>query len=154
MKRSVLLAVLLLAAAGPAPGTEYVGALTLVYDPAVWRVQEGALGRWTAEPAGSGAQSVTIRTDYGGPCSQEAMAALAETAPGFEGGRGTTTLPSGLTVHWAEGDTGCRNATAGPLAACVVHQAQTHLFTAGSSCRHSAYARPKPMELLQGLRPR
>lgn len=143
-----------LTAAAPAPGTVRLNWLELDYDPAAWTVTSTLPDRWRAEPSERGGQTVEIRADYGGPCSQEAMAALAESPRRDRNAWGTTTLPSGLTLHWARGYTGCRNAAADPIAACATHMGAVHLFTAASSCRHSAYARPGPMDLLQGLRRR
>jgi len=142
-------------AAAPAPRLATVGDLTLAYDPALWSVEKSAPGRWRAEPVEEGGQGVVIDTNYGGPCSEEAMAARAATRPGFHGRRRTLTLPSGLTAHLAFGATGCRNATAAPMAACVVHAGTTHLFeTVPMGCRGHPYGDARADELLQGLRPR
>lgn len=149
-------AALVLSAAGPAPKVEPINSLALSYDPALWRVEKAGNGIWRAAPVDEGqSPSVTIDTNYGGPCSQEAMAALAYNAPGFQHGRKTATLPSGLTAHFAFGATGCRNATASPMAACVVHQGTTYLFKSESmGCRGNPYGDAQAEALLQGLRPR
>lgn len=156
MRALPLLFALGLIAAAPAPAVERLGAVELAYDPARWTVGKTTHDRWTAAPAGEGdGPVVAITTDYGGPCSQEAMAALAYTAPGFEGRRGSTALPSGLTAHWARGDTGCRNLTRGQEALCVVHGGQTVLFvTEPRGCRGAPFADDAPLTLMQGLRPR
>jgi len=147
---------LALTAAGPAPVVERMGAVELAYDPARWTVGKTTHDRWKAAPVDAGEGPVVqITTDYGGPCSQEAMAALAYTAPGFHGRRGTAGLPSGLKAHWARGDTGCRNLARGQEALCVVHGGQTLLLvTEPQGCRGNAFGDDDPVSLLQGLRPR
>ena len=153
---AVLAAAVAVCAAGPAQKVEIMGSLALAYDPALWTVESAGLGRWRARPTEEGeGQPVAIDADYGGPCSQEAMAGRVFTQLGFRGRRRTVVLPSGLTAHIAFGATGCRNATSAPMSACVPHQGHALLFeTESMGCRGNPYGDAQADELLNGVRPR
>ena len=157
-KRLAALALVSTLAAAPAQPEAVMpmGLIELAYDPARFVVEAGRPGVWNARPVHeTEGQSLVITELYGGPCSEEAMAALAFTQVGFEGSRRTQTLASGLVVHYAFGSTGCRNATPAPTAACVRHQGQTLLFTTPpAGCRGHPFGDDTPEALLAGLRPR
>ena len=153
------LSLLLLAVAGATtPAVQRLNAVQLRYDPAEWAIEEAALGRYRVlhtDRYGERRHVMDIRLDYGGPCSVEAMAALAETRVGFEGRSGVTALPNGLSIHWAAGDLGCRNWAPRPLAACVRHMSVAHLFeSAPMGCRGPGADEDELLALLRGLEPR
>ena len=167
MRRTALLAWLLapmlaLAGFGPAAPlqTARIGGLELDYDPARWRVENrGALHVDLALRDRHGGPQDTVvliaELDYGGPCSSEAMAALAPPAIGFNGHHRTRTLASGLVLHAALGDSGCRNWAPRRVAACVVHRGQTVLFRPPPrGCRGWGGDDEAVLAVLEGLRPR
>jgi len=159
---ALLLCLFALAAFAPAaaPATQRIGRLELVYDPAKWRVEEAgalAVNIHARDPRDPARDRLVLRADldYAGPCSEEAMAALAPPAPGFRGSRATRTLASGLVLHSAAGDSGCRNWAPRRLAACVKRGQEVVLFRAPSvGCRGWGGHDDEALSVLEGLRPR
>lgn len=152
---------LLLAVAGlaaDAPTRVYIDKLELHYDPAVWEVAEEGVYHVVARSRLDGDRHVGLTADraYNGPCSEEAMAALANADRGDRHDRtGSRALPSGLTLHWAEAWTGCRNWTPPDYAACVRHAGRSHLFrTPARGCTGDPTPKASIDSLLDGLKPR
>ena len=155
MRALPLIAALSLAFAGVAVacgGSIPMGALRLPYDPAVWSAEQVAPDHWRATPHDDQEGSTIDATIGDAACSEAAMAArVSERQTGLRTGR--TTNRHGLEIVWAEGYTGCRNLTAGPIAACVREGDRTWLFvTASRGCSLTRYGAADPHALLANLR--
>ena len=155
MRALPLIAALSLGLAGVAVacgGSIPMGALRLPYDPAVWSAEQVGPDHWRATPRDDQEGSTIDATISDAACSEAAMAARVPTRGG--GARtGRSTNRHGLRVIWAEGYTGCRNLTAGPVAACVRERGRTWLFvTASRGCALTRYGAADPRALLEGLK--
>lgn len=157
MRALPLIAALSLGLAGVAQacvGLLAMGALHLTYDPDVWTTEDVGPGHWRAAPRDDQEGSTVDATVGDTACDEAAMAArVPSRGGGFRTGRKTNR--NGLEIVWAEGYTGCRNLTAGPIAACVREGDRTWLFvTASRGCALTRYGKADPLVLVEGLQRR